>query len=308
MTAVDTVAKSRAVLSQQARSFRWAAQFLSPDRYDDVAIVYAFCRLVDDLADLAPSVEEAQESLHRVECELRGVHAPSDLVAALLLVSERQGLDLDCAHELIKGVRSDLEAVCIPDDRALLRYCYRVAGTVGLMMCAVLGVQDQDALTYALDLGVGMQLTNMCRDVAEDASMKRVYLPATRLMVYGTTSKALLNGSPDKEAVACVVRDLLLLADRYYKSADDGMRFIPVRSRFAILVASRMYRAIGVRLRAHGCDALSGRTVVPWNEKVEWVARALIDAAHPNFWGISPLTPHDRALHTALAGLYGAHE
>ncbi len=301
------VRDSRAVLSEKARSFRWAAQFLSRDQHDDAAIVYAFCRLVDDTADEAPDKDHAARGLERLRAELDGTAAARPVIDAFLTLAARRGLDLDAARELILGVATDLEPVRLPDDVALLRYCYRVASTVGLMMCAVIEVRDPSALPFAVDLGVAMQLSNICRDVAEDAAMGRVYLPATRLRFHGTSPQALLDGHAPREAVAAVVRDLLALADAYYASAEQGMRFIPPRSRAAILVASRVYRAIGVRLRQNRCDALAGRTIVPWTQKSRWVLDALARMARPHVLGLTPAPRHDRALHLALDGLPGAN-
>src|SRR5690606_4571262 len=130
---------------------------------------------------------------------------------------------------------------------------------------------DARALAHAVDLGIAMQLTNICRDVAEDASRGRVYLPRCRLEAAGTSPEEIVSGRAAPAKVAAVVRDLLDLADAYYESADAGMRFIPDRARLAILVASRIYRAIGWRLRRRGGDALAGRTVVPAHEKAAWV-------------------------------------
>lgn len=298
------VEASRASLARHARSFRWASWFLPPDRRDDAAVVYAFCRLVDDLADEAPDPVEARVALDRLEAEVRGEAAARPLVAAFREVFARRGGGVQPAVELIAGVRGDLGPVCVQGDAGLLRYGYRVAGTVSLMMCAVLGVTDPRAMPFAIDLGVAMQITNICRDVREDAERCRVYLPADRLRGAGTSPEALLAGDAPRAAVAPVVGDLLGLADRYYQSARAGMRWIPLRSRLAILVAARVYRGIGVVLRAAGCDALRGRVHVGVAGKAAWSLVALGDllrlaAARP--------AEHDVLLHTALRDLPGAH-
>lgn len=303
----DVIDASRDVLSQKARSFRWAAQFLAPDVHDDAAVLYAFCRLVDDSADLAPTREHALSALAELEGQLTGARPADALMSAFLEMSERCELDLSIAQELIIGARSDLDEVIIADDVELLRYCYRVAGTVGLMMCAVLGVKEREALPFALDLGVGMQLTNICRDVAEDAGLGRVYLPETRLRHHNTSPDELLAGEAKRDRVARVVADLLEVADWYYSSADEGLRYIPPRSRLAILVASRIYRGIGVKLRENGADALAGRTIVPWTGKTVWVARAVKQFASAKVIGLARTPHHDIQLHRALSGLPGAN-
>ncbi|MCB9759051.1 MAG: phytoene/squalene synthase family protein [Alphaproteobacteria bacterium] len=301
MTDPAIIAESRAVLSTHARSFRWASAFLPPDRQDEAAILYAFCRLVDDTADEAPDPETARAGLDALEAEVRGV-APRPLVAAACAVLEQGGVGVGPALELITGARCDLDGVRISEDRALIRYGYRVAGTVGLMMTGVIGATDPAARPHAVDLGVAMQLTNICRDVLEDARMGRVYLPETRLREAGVDPDDLLRGDADRAGVARVVGALLDLAERYYASADAGMRYIPWRCRVAILVASRVYRAIGLRLKREGCDALAGRTIVPGWEKALWVLAALLAAARLQ---LVEAVGHDAGLHQHLRDLPG---
>lgn len=301
------VRESRTVLARQAKTFHWAGRFLPAGVLDDAALVYAFCRLVDDTADEAADPVSAAAALDRLRDELRGAAPARPLVAAFRAAAARLELPLASAEELIRGVRSDLGAVCVADDAELVRYCYRVASTVGLMMCAVLGVRRAEALPHAVDLGVAMQLTNIARDVAEDAARGRVYLPALRLRRAGVEPAELLAGTADARRVAVVVAEVLALADAYYRSGDGGMRDIPARYRPAILVASRTYRAIGLRLRRRACDALAGRVVVPWTEKAFWGGRALAAALHPRVLGLVPRGGHDAALHGPLRGLPGAH-
>lgn len=300
--------QSRAILNHHSRSFSWAATFLPPDRRDEAALLYAFCRRVDDAVDEAPDDEAAAENVRRINAELAGRAEPDELMGGFLQMADRRGVDLQAARELVAGVASDTGTVLLPDDRALIRYCYRVAGTVGLMMCPVIGVDDPRAVPFAIDLGIGMQLTNICRDVLEDADRGRVYLPQTRLKLMGTGQQSLLDGDVRPDRLAPIVRDLLDLADRYYASADRGMRYIPARSRLAILAASRIYRAIGVRLRrTHGANPLHGRTVVPAWQKTRWMAEATADFAALGARALGPEPQHDAGLHKHLDGLPGAH-
>ncbi len=301
----DMVVASREVMAVNSRSFSWAAWFLPADRRDDAAITYALCRLVDDIADESACADSARAKLAVLREELRGEREARPLVGEFLELAERRAMNVLYATELIAGVESDLGTVRLRSDRDLLRYCYRVAGTVGGMMCAVLGVDDPAALPHAIDLGVAMQLTNICRDVLEDARMGRVYLPASRLGEVGVVQSDLLDGSAERASVARVVADLLAMADRYYRSADHGMAYIPARSRLAIVVASRVYRAIGVQLRLNGADALAGRTVVSGPMKLWWVVAALSAFFTPTISGLADSPAHDESLHWALEGLPG---
>jgi phytoene synthase len=302
--------QSRDILALHSRSFHWASKFLSPRSRDDAAILYAFCRHVDDAVDEADTRELAAERVEQLRAELRGRRPCGPVLQAFLDLAARRGIDVACAEELVRGVASDLHEVRMPDDRALLRYCYRVAGTVGLMMSPILGVQAAEAAPYAIDLGVGMQLTNICRDVLEDAQNGRVYLPQSRLEAHGVTAGELLDDRLMRServaaAVSRVVGDLLDLADQYYASADRGMHFIAARSRLAMCVASRIYRGIGVRLRRrHDANPLHGRTVVPGYQKVLWVGPALYQCAAA---GLTRPAAHRAQLHRALDGLPGAN-
>ena len=190
-TVADT---SRAVLTRHARSFRLAGRFLPGTQLDEAAVVYAFCRMVDDAADEAPDLETAGKALDAIEADISAETPADPIIGGFLDICERRGIPVRVASELIAGVRSDLGSVRLADDAALTRYSYQVAGTVGVMMCGVLGVQDRRAWTHAIALGIGMQITNICRDVMEDAERARVYLPATRLAQVGITDDCDLFG------------------------------------------------------------------------------------------------------------------
>ncbi len=290
-------------MAEHAKSFRFAALFLPREGRQRAAVTYAFCRLVDDLADEADDPVAGAAELARLDAELAGEAPPRPLVEAFVGAGAGPHTR-EAARELIRGVRGDLGAVRVADDRELMRYCYRVAGTVGLMMLPVLGVRAHSAAAHAIDLGIGMQLTNICRDVREDAEMGRVYLPGTRLRAAGTDGAALLAGRAERGAVARVVRGLLDLAERYYASADAGMRAIPWRSRLAIHVARHVYHAIGTKLRRRGGDALAGRAMVHAHEKRRIAARGLLSGLGLAF---ARRRPHEPQLHEALRGLPGAN-
>ena len=303
MTEGALVAESRGVLAHHARSFRWGAWFLPKGAHDDAAVTYAFCRLVDDVVDEAASEQEAADGVEQLEGELTGTHPASDLIRGFSEVMTRQEGSLDPAFELIKGVRSDLGEQIVQTEGELLTYCYRVAGTVGLMMCQVLRVNDPRALPHAIDLGIGMQLTNIARDVKEDAERGRVYIPAEILALHGLTPEEVLSGTCNKRALSNAVRWLYELGERYYRSAEQGMRFIPWRPRLAIFVASRTYRGIGVKLARRGFDAMAGRVVVPWYEKCFWVGHGLAGALATLV--SKSYRSHSAQLHQALRGLPG---
>ena len=151
----DMVRASHEVLAVHSRSFSWASAFLPAGRRDDAAVVYAMCRLIDDIADEATDEHRARIQLDMLREELAGTVDPRPLVREFLDVAKRRDIDIDYTDQLIEGVLGDLGSVVYETDRELLRYCYRVAGTVGLLMCGVLGVEDPEALNFAVACWTG---------------------------------------------------------------------------------------------------------------------------------------------------------
>lgn len=294
-----------ATLKKHARSFRWASIFLSPQNRDDAAVIYTFCRIVDDAVDEAADAVTAEATLSEIKTDLHRSRPKNPIIAAFVGVAKRREIDLKIADHLISAVASDIKEVRITDDSELLRYAYGVAGTVGLMMCGILDVTDQRAFPYAVDLGIGMQLTNICRDVLEDSERNRVYLPASRLAEVGATQASLICGTIEAHQIAAVVNRLLEEAESYYQSAELGMGYISGRPRLAIIIASRLYRAIGHRLiKQYNGNPLKGRAIVPWYQKLGWVGLATCS------WGLSLVSPkrrtvHRKQLHLHLQGLPG---
>lgn len=298
------VEQCQAIMRRHAKSFTRAARFLPARLRDPVAVLYAFCRIADDAVDEAKSPALAQAASDALRHELDHPEEARPIVSAFGTWAASRPLALSAAKELLCGIAGDVGAVRVDSDDDLIRYAYRVAGTVGLLMCEVFGVEDPAALPHAIDLGVAMQLTNICRDVKADATVDRVYLPRTRLERVGVTPEQLVLGEAPPTAIAHVVLDLLAMADHYYASAEHGMSYLPVEARTAILVASRLYQAIGFELRLIGGDALRGRMVVPGPMKAWHVARGLQTAALIAT-SRAPRPPHDAALHAPLAGLPG---
>ncbi len=254
----DTIAAARASLATHGRTFALASLALPADARDDAAIVYAFCRAADDAIDDRKDPAE----LAAMRAELLGHEAPRPLINAFLEIVYRRNVPVGAALELLDGVGSDVGAVRIADEAALIRYAHAVAGTVGLMMAPLLGARDPRAAEPAAELGLAMQLTNIARDVGEDAKNDRVYLPATWLAEEGVLSDFVVSGRARPDGVHRVVLRLLDRADVHYRRGEAGLRYLPLRARISIAIASRVYRAIGGVVRRKGVLALQERAVV----------------------------------------------
>jgi 15-cis-phytoene synthase len=288
-------------LASKGRSFHWARRLLNEKHASRSTRLYGFCRRIDDLVDESPSVEVATIALATLTQSLKEGRSDNVLFAdAITLLRECQ-IEAAIPLELIAGVRSDLTLVRIADEAELLRYCYRVAGTVGLMMSAVLDVDNVAALPHAIDLGIAMQLTNICRDVRTDALMDRRYLPAT-LVGEATMSELAQPSAETQHNVRRAVEYLLDLADVYYASGERGLAYLPPGARRGMLVAARVYRAIGTQLRTRNFDYWSSRAIVSTPEKAAITLVALTGAVVRRARG-RPRVTHDPALHRALVGL-----
>ncbi|MEZ4235951.1 MAG: phytoene desaturase family protein [Myxococcota bacterium] len=294
---VAAAAEAHAVLQQHARTFSAAAAWLAPATYDAIASVYLFCRTVDDLADEPDTADP--EALDRLVAELRGERAAGPLAGRVLALAPL-GVPIDAAVHLVEGCRSDLGRVRVPDPDAVVRYGYLVAGTVGRMVSPLLGVRDPRAEPFAVDLGVAMQLSNIARDVGEDAARDRIYLPASWLAEAGLSEGDVLQGGRDEE-LAAVVQRLLDLAETYYASSDRGLRWLPWRARLAVALASRRYRGIGRRVRRRGAAAVRDRTVLGPVARAGFFVRGPAAAA---LQGLRRPVAHDDALHRPLVGLF----
>ena len=296
-------AAAEATLARQGRSFHWARRLLGATHAARATRLYAFCRHLDDLVDEAASPEAARAALAAADRDLAAGRSDDPILQDGLALMRECGIEPEIARELIAGMASDAETVRVADEAELLRYCYRAAGTVGLMMCRVLDAREPAAAAHAVDLGIAMQLTNLCRDVADDARMGRRYLPAS---LVGDLSPAdLIEPSPALQLkLRAAVARLLALAESYYASGEAGLPFLPVRARSGILVAGRVYRAIGHRLAARAHAYWEGRAFVPDGRKATITLAALTtQPLRGAFW--SRPTSHHGQLHRALVGLPG---
>lgn len=288
-----------AVLKSKGRSFYWARFFLSKKHASRATRLYQLCRYVDDLADESASTLLAKQSLEALKKSLiTGQSSNAVVLDGLALLKECQ-IDSAVFLDLITGVQSDLDKVEIANIDSLLRYCYQVAGTVGLMMSKVLDTHNPEAQAHAIDLGIAMQLTNICRDVAADATMNRRYLPAS---LVGDVPPHLLirpEASIKTNAIKCLFT-LLSLSQQYYTSGEQGLFFLPLRARISMWVASRVYGDIGTKLRQQHGDYWTRRIIVSPVRKSSITLVLCSTIPFRSFLWLKP-KHHDSRLHHAFA-------
>jgi phytoene synthase len=262
-------------IRRHSRSFSFASRLLPSATRSDVERLYAWCRWCDDGVDAAPSTTAAAAFVDRAIGDLRLIAAGREPSAAesgwLAGLVRRHDLSIPAAEALLAGMRSDLVAAADFREADLMRYCFRVAGAVGVLMCPMLGLCDRRFLPHAAALGMGMQLTNIARDVAEDWQRSRCYLPVE--WTGGLRPSPL---APDPERVCQGVRRVLAVADGFYVAGDSGIAALNADTRLAVRAASSIYRAIGTRIRKRGYRVLEERARVSAIGKLGLFTRAAL--------------------------------
>ncbi len=279
---VSDLAACAALLRGGSRSFHAASRLLPRQVRLAATSLYAFCRVADDAIDNAGARDRAaavaglQRRLAAIYDGRPGAEAADRAFAAVV---DLYGIPKTLPAALLEGFDWDARGRRYASIDALLEYAARVAGTVGAMMTLVMGVRDAAVLARACELGMAMQLTNIARDVGEDARLGRIYLPLDWLAEEGVDADAFLAAPAYCAGVQAVVRRLLAYADALYAQATDGIAHLPAGCRPAIHGARLLYAAIGHRAGAAGFDPVAQRAVVPGRTKLALLTRALAASA-----------------------------
>jgi len=276
--AVD-MAACRTQLRGGSKSFDAAAKLLPRTIRDPAIALYAFCREADDIIDGGTGgLDWLRERLTLIY-EGRPLAMPADRAFARIV--ERFAMPRALPEALLEGFAWDSEGRRYQDFSELRAYAVRVAGTVGAMMAVLMGVRDQERLAAAVDLGVAMQLSNIARDVGEDACNGRLYLPLEWLTRAGIDPDAFLADPRHSPALGRVVGELLEAAGQHYHQASAGIARLPLGCRFGIGAAALLYAEIGREVARRGLDSVSGRAVVSGRRKVRVLVTGLAGMALP---------------------------
>lgn len=286
------LAACSAAIRQGSHSFHAASRLL-PGRVRDPALaLYAFCRQADDAVDgagaRADAVADLRQRLDRVYAG-RPRNAAAD--RAFAQVVETFALPRALPEALLEGFAWDAAGRRYATMAELRAYAARVAGSVGAMMTVLMGVRDADALARACDLGIAMQLTNVARDVGEDARAGRIYLPLDDLRRGGIDPDAFIIGPHSWPGVSDVVLGILAEADRLYARGSAGVAALPARCRAGILAARYNYAAIGTRVRTMGQTALVSRARTGSSAKAVLAGLAVVEALRQS------VMPYSATLH-----------
>jgi len=247
------------LLKKHAKSFYWASFFLSNKTLEKCSSLYNFCRTLDDIVDDNNDLNDKKDIFSKFKNDFKNKNFNNQIIKDMWSVINSESISKQIVIDLFDGVETDLrEKVVIDSKKDLLVYSYRVAGTVGLMMSKILKVKNKEALKGAIDLGIAMQLTNIARDVCEDKQRNRQYI------------------KHDFSSIRSIIEDSQAFYEKSFKSISN----IPLKSRFSVIVARRVYKKIGdYILKQKNIDNYNkaGKIYIPVLEKVIQTFLSIID-------------------------------
>ena len=247
------------LLKKHAKSFYWASFFLSKETFNKCSSLYNFCRTLDDIVDDNNKLGIKKNNFLQFKKNFMNKDLNDPIIKEMWSIINSEKISEKVVTDLFDGVETDLEEkVKINSKKELLVYSYRVAGTVGLMMSKILKVKNKEALKGAIDLGIAMQLTNIARDVCEDRDRNRQYI------------------KPDFSAIKETINESQI----FYQKSFSSMSSIPLRSRFSVIVARRVYKKIGdYILKQNNSENYNkaGKIYVPISGKIIETFLSIID-------------------------------
>jgi len=258
------------MVREHSRSFALSSRFLPYAKRRAVWAAYAFCRTADDIVDRRSPAPERLAAIDAWEQQLLAAYdgrATDPIFIAFADAVQRFGIPIEPALDLLRGSRMDITVDRYATFEALCAYCYLVASTVGVMMLPVLGSVTDDALPYAVQLGRAMQITNILRDVGEDAELGRIYLPAEDLARFSYTEHDVFEHTIDRRFVT-LMQFQIERARTLYHDAEPGIALLMPESRYAVRLALHLYRGILGAIEANGYNVFTMRAFVPMRAKM----------------------------------------
>ena len=269
--------KNISLIKKNSKTFYLASSFLPHDVKKNVLEVYAFCRQYDDAVDL-----KIDNNFDNLQSKIDHLNLNSNVIEQIKI-----GIDSDRNFKRYNNINE------------LIQYSYRVAGCVGLIMCDLMNVKNTEHKFHAIDLGIAMQLTNICRDISEDLENGRVYIPKTLLPANSISLK--------DEGVYEAINQILILSERYYESALYAVKFIPIKSRFSILLSLRLYQAIGKKIKKRKNKNLDDKINTTKFEKSIILISCIFELLFMHLFSLGK-NQHNYKLHEALKNLPFANE
>jgi phytoene synthase len=260
----------REIAREHSKTFYLSSLFLAPEKRRAIWAVYAFCRTADDIVDRIAPANERLAAVDAWEAQLLAAFdgKPADpIYVAFADAAARFDIPMQPALDLLRGARMDITVRRYATYADLRQYCYLVASTVGVLTMPILGTLSDDALEYGVALGRAMQMTNILRDVGEDALMGRIYLPSEDLLRFGYAEDQLLQGVVDDRFVELMQFQIERVRAMYLE-AEPGIALLSAESRYTVRLALHLYRRILNAIELNRYDVFTKRAYVPFRTKM----------------------------------------
>tara|TARA_X000001036_G_C20651776_1_gene795318 strand:+ start:683 stop:1594 length:912 start_codon:yes stop_codon:yes gene_type:complete len=270
-------------LRSRAKSFYFASLFLPKKIKSEVEQLYIFCRYLDDLGDNPNlSKQESKSKLLTIKKEIKKEKSSNSIVKNFIQLMKRYSINNKIPIDLITGIQSDFKKVQIKNFDELLIYSYRVAGTVGIMFCKIIGLKKNDIIFRGIQLGIAMQLTNISRDINEDLKMGRIYLPITYRSYKKNNIYIIKN---NKEIQKLISEDLVVFlkkVNKIYSNSWCGIYFLDFKYALPISIAAELYQNIGIKIIAKNGNIWNERFYLNLWEKIFFSFKAFFKIINKN--------------------------
>ena len=256
-------------LKTRAKTFYFASFFFNKEIKQEISSLYIFCRYIDDISDSGNLNKiEAKKKLNDITKDLKKLESKDIIVKNFILLMIKKKIQIKTPLMLISGVMQDLGKVKLKNLEELIIYSYKVAGTVGLMICNILEVNKKELKFKGIQLGIAMQITNIIRDIDEDLKRNRIYFPLEYLTIKEHKPKQILNDRALQKEFSKNIEKLKEFSDLVYKNSRIGIYELPIRFRLPIALASKLYQSIGFKIKKHQYDVWNKRYYLSFIEKV----------------------------------------
>ena len=260
------------IFYENSKTFSLASKFFDERLFINISKLYYVCRCIDDIADNVKETINPEQELTNLQIDFDKNNIDNDIVSIFYSIENK--VNKKHILKLIDGVKSDIKFTPYETIDQLLNYCHKVAGVVGIMFCEILGIDDNNALIKANDLGIAMQLTNIMRDIFEDANMGRVYLPHE---LFGRINPYDIN-IKNKDVVDKIysekIDQIYNIAETKYLSGISGLKFLNYNHKFIVYISAIMYREIGNKIIKNKEFYSSGkRSYVSLIKKIELIVK-----------------------------------
>jgi len=264
-------------LKKRAKTFYFASLFFPKDIRSDIESLYLFCRYVDDIGDTFNLKKRITENkLKRIVVDINKLNSNDLIVSNFIIIIRKYKINKKIPIKLVEGILDDLDKVYFSTESELIKYSYKVAGTVGVMICNIFKVKEKDLKFKGIQLGIAMQITNIARDIEEDLLRNRIYFPEELRSLKIKKTNKIIENERYKKTLSNDLEKLLKLADDIYDNSWSGINKLPITYRIPIAIASYLYQSIGFKIRKDNYNIWNKRHHLTLIQKITKSLKVLV--------------------------------